>query len=486
MRDIREHPSVEADVIVVGGGFAGITAARELKRSGRSVALLEARDRLGGRALSAPIGDGKIVELGAEFHGKAQRIIAGTARELGIDSYRVHDEGDRLIDWDGELVRWRGMMPRIGPATLADFGQAALRLERMARRVPLDAPWRAPGADRWDSETMASWARRNLRTRGGRRLMQVMIEAGLAATPADVSLLHVLYYSQGAGGFRAMTSVTGGTLERRFVGGSQNIAERLAESIRAETYHGAIVRKVRHTGTHVRVIGEGFEAVGRRVVLAIPVPLAGRIDYDPPLPAHRDQLTQRLTFGSAIKYLALYDEPFWRKEGLTGMVISPDGPVRAVMDSCPPDGTPGVLAVFVTGPAAREVSRLAPGERRETVLRALTRFFGPRAAWPYEVIEQNWMAEPYTRGCYHSYAPPGLYTSYGPGLREPIGRIHWAGAETVTAEYGAMGGAIDSGRRVALEVIGRDSGEAPARTDAAPENRFDDVFRRMDEAEKHD
>jgi monoamine oxidase len=465
VRDIIENPKIEADVIVVGGGFAGITAARELKQAGKTVALLEARPRLGGRAFSRPIGGGKVIEMGAEFHGKSQRIIAETARSLGIDSYKVHDEGHRLIEWGGKLVRWKGMMPMLSPATLADFGQAALRIERMARKVPLDAPWEAPHAAQWDSETMASWTRRNLRTRGGRELMRLMIEAGLAASPADVSFLHVLYYSQGAGGFRAMTTVSGGTLERRFVGGSQNIALRLAESVADETYVGAVVRRVHHAGDHVRVSGAGFEAVGRRVVMAVPVPLAGRIEYDPPLPAYRDQLTQRLTFGSAIKCLVLYDEPFWRADGLTGMVISPKGPVRAVMDACPPDGTPGVLAVFITGPAAREVVRLTEGERRELVLRSLVRFLGPRAGRPYDVIEQNWMAEPFTRGCYHSYAPPGLYTAYGPALKEPIGRIHWAGAETVTAEYGAMGGAIDSGRRVATEIIGRETGEEIAMVD---------------------
>lgn len=461
MHDISDNPSIEADVIVVGGGFAGITAARELKAAGRTVALLEARDRLGGRSYSRPIGDGKIVEMGAEFHGRFQKTIRETAESLGIESYNVHDEGYRLIDWGGKLVRWKGMVPKVSPTAIADFGQAALRLERMAREVPLHAPWEAPHARQWDADTVASWSRRNLRTRGGRELMRAMIEAGMAASPADVSLLHAVYYAKGAGGFRAMTSVTGGTLESRFVGGSQSIALRLAESVADDTYLNAVVKRVHQSGDKVRVSGDGFEAVGRRLVMAVPVPLAGRIEYEPAMPAFRDQATQRLTFGSAIKYLVMYDEPFWRTDGLTGFVISPNGPVRATMDSCPPDGTPGVLAVFVTGPAARKVGRLTKGERRAQVLGELVRFFGPKAGKPYEVFEQNWMAEPFTRGCYHAYAPPGLYTEYGTALKEPVGRIHWAGAETVTVEYGAMGGAIDSGQRVATEIIGRDSGEDP-------------------------
>ncbi|MFF6957795.1 flavin monoamine oxidase family protein [Streptomyces sp. NPDC088197] len=463
MHDISEYPSIEADVIVVGAGFAGITAARELKMAGKSVALLEARSRLGGRSLSKPLGDGKVAELGCEFYGQAGTISHRAAQSVGIKTAKVYDTGYRLIDDGGKMQPWKGMAPKVSAATLLDFGQAALRIERMRREVPQDAPWEAPHATQWDSETMWSWTQRNVRTKGGRALMRLMIEAGMAAAPADVSLLHVLNYSNGTGGFRAMTQITGGTLENRFVGGSHNLATTLAKTVDDETYLNAEVRSIQHSGEHVRVRGAGFEAVGRWVVMAVPVPLAGRIEYDPPLPEHRDHVSQRMTMGAAIKYLALYDEPFWRAEGFTGHVISHSSPVRATVDSCPPDGTPGVLTGFVTGPPARQVAKLPAGERRALVLRELERFFGPRAGKPYDLLEQNWMAEPYTRGCYHAYAPPGLYTEYGPALKQPVGRIHWAGAESVPHEFGSMSGAIYSGRRVATEIIGRETGEDPGR-----------------------
>ncbi len=462
MRHISENPSIEADVIVVGGGFAGITAARELKRAGKSVALLEARSRLGGRSLSRPIGDGKVVELGCEFHGQHDSVSAKTARSVGIGSHKVYDTGYKLIDDDGRIARWKGQVPKVSPAALVDFAQAALRLEWMRREVPQEAPWEAPHARRWDSETMWSWTQRNVHTRSGRSLMRLLIESGMAASPSEVSLLHVLNYSNGTGGFRATTTVTGGTLENRFVGGSHGLAMRLAESVADETWCEAAVRRIEHSGDSVRVSGPGFQAVGRRVVVAVPVPLAGRLDYDPALPAYRDQVTQRLTFGAAIKYLVLYDEPFWRAAGLTGLAISHTSPVRAVLDSCPPDGTPGVLTAFVTGPPARRVAAMSATERRELVVGQLVHYFGPQAGHPRDFIEQNWMAEQYTRGCYHAYAPPGLYTEFGPALKEPIGRIHWAGAETVPVEFGSMSGAIYSGRRVASEIVAADAGEQPA------------------------
>ncbi|TDD89633.1 FAD-dependent oxidoreductase [Actinomadura darangshiensis] len=472
MHDIEEHAGpIEADVVVVGAGFAGITAARRLAEAGRTVALLEARSRLGGRALSRPVGDGQVVELGCEFHGQHDSVSAQVARSVGIGSHKVHDTGLKLIgDADG-VRRWRGAIPKASPVALADFGQAALRLERMRREVPQEAPWEAPHARRWDYETMWSWTRRNVRTPGGRALMRLVIEAGMAASPAEVSLLHVLNYSNGTGGFRATTTVTGGTLENRFVGGAQGLALRLAETVADQTYTGAVVRRIVQADGHVRASGPGFEAVGRRVVVAVPVPLAGRIEYDPALPGHRDQLTQRLTLGSAIKFLTLYDEPFWRAEGLTGMAISHTGPVRAVLDGCPPGGTPGVLTAFVTGPAARRMLRLSGADRRAAVLAELVRLFGRRAGEPFDVIEQNWVAEPFTRGCYHAYAPPGLYTEFGPALKRPVGRIHWAGAETVPVEFGSMSGAIHSGRRAAAEVLACDEGAAPADLGLGPAER---------------
>jgi monoamine oxidase len=220
------------------------------------------------------------------------------------------------------------------------------------------------------------------------------------------------------------------------------------------------VREVEQSTDSVRIRGPGFEVSARRVVVAIPPTLAGRIVYEPALPGYRDQLTQRMPAGSVIKCVAVYDTPFWRDEGLTGGAASLTGPVRATFDACPPDGTPGVLSSFVAGPPARRLVRQTAAERREAVLGALVHYFGPRAGRPIDYIEKNWIDEPFTRGCYHGYAPPGLYTEYGPALVEPIGRIHWAGAESVPLEMGSMGGAFDSGRRVAREILALDGDES--------------------------
>lgn len=468
VRHISEHARLEADVAIVGAGFAGLSAARELDAAGLRVCVLEARERIGGRVESHDLGDGKVLDLGAEFFGPRNVLIADVARRLGVGSHKVFDLGDRLLDHRGKLVRWRGAVPKLGPLALADFGQAALRLERMCARVPDGAPWQARDARRWDAETFWSWMRRNVRTAGGRELMTLMIEATLAASTRDVSLLHVVAYYRGAGGFRSITTVTGGVQENRFTGGAHLIGVRLAEPIDDAIHLGAVVRDIRSRRDDVEVTGDGFAVHARRVVVAVPIMLAARIAYEPALPGYRDQLTQRMPAGAAIKFLAVYDDPFWRDDGLTGGAATATGPVRAVFDGSPPDGSPGVLTCFVVGPPARAFARLDPAARRAAVLDRLERFFGPRAARPRQLIEKDWVEEPFTRGCYHGYAPPGVYTELGPALRAPVGRIHWAGAETVPLDMGSMGGAVDSGRRVAVEILaaGAERRRAPARRKA--------------------
>jgi len=468
MRHVVDDPRTEADVVVVGAGLAGLTATRELKNAGWTVRTLEARERVGGRLKGYAIGEGKVADLGGEYFGDKSTMIAETARSVGVEGFSTFDEGRRITYVDGRRFEYSGLAPwRMGPATLADFGQAVLRIERLARQVPPEAPWDAPGAAELDSQTFWSWCRRNVATATARSFLTMAVEAAYCAHPADLSLLHVLYYANASGGFRYLLEIKGGIQRYRFEGGAHSIPIRLAAALPDEVRLGAAVRRIEQRGDSVVVSGPGFEVRARWAVVALPPTLAGRIDYEPALPGYRDQLTQRLPAGSAIKCLAVYDEPFWRAEGLSGQMTTTDGPFRVAFDTSPRDGSPGVLSAFITGSAARRLTRLEPAERRAAVLGALARGLGPLAGRPRDFVEQNWLDAPFTRGCYHGFAPPGVYTAYGPALRTPIGRIHWAGTETGVHQLGSMGGAVDSGRRVARELLAR----------AAEEGRPDGVRR---------
>jgi monoamine oxidase len=444
-----------ADVVVVGAGLAGLTAARALRRAGADALVLEARERVGGRVLNHEIGDGKVVEVGGQWVGPTQDRAHALIAELGLGTFDTHAAGRNLFEHRGRISSYAGAIPRVSPPALLDTQLAIVRMARMARSVDPAAPWRARRAAAWDAETVASWARRNMRTRLGRDLIALVCEAVWAADPADVSLLHFLAYANAAGGLDPLIATEGGAQQTRIAGGSQRIPLALADELGEAVALGQPVRRIAHGGDGVLVHGESARVRARRAVVAISPALAGRLVYDPPLPADRDALTQRMPNGSVIKCMAIYDAPFWRAAGLSGQATSDVGPVKVVFDNSPPDGAPGVLLGFLEGSRARALGRVPPAERRAAVVGCFARLFGPAAARPRDYVEKDWSAEEHTRGCYGAFLPPNAWTAYGPALRAPIGPLHWAGAETATRWTGYMDGAIRSGEDAAAAVLAR-------------------------------
>jgi monoamine oxidase len=452
-RRSTDVPTLEADVAVVGAGLAGIAAARAIERAGSSVVVVEARDRVGGRLESVEIGDGKWIDIGGQWIGPTQNRVEALARSLGHDTFPTYVAGENVVELDGKLVRYTGTIPRLGPHVIADVGQSMLRLDRMARKVPLEAPWDAPRAKEWDSQTAWSWMRRNMATKTGRTMLELAVKAVWAAMPADVSLLHLLFYVHSAGKLDLLLDTEGGAQQDRFVLGAQNLAVKAAAELGDRVLLGSPVRRIEHGSEGVTVRCDRAIVRARRAIVAIPPTLAGRIAYDPPLPGYRDQLTQRFPMGACIKCIAFYEEPFWRAEGLSGSAISDPGPLSIIFDNSPPDGSPGIIVGFLEGHWARELGRVGLEERQAAVIANLARLFGPRAARPERYLERNWVDEEWSRGCYVGYTPPGVLTAYGPALRAPIGPIHWAGTETATVWNGYMDGAVQSGERAAREAL---------------------------------
>ncbi len=442
-----------ADVLVVGAGLAGLTAARDIAAAGRSVIVLEARDRVGGRTVNQEIGDGKIVEMGGQWAGPTQDRVLALAAELGIGTYPTYDEGKKVLHFNGKRGLYSGTIPRLSPLVLVDVGQAQARLEALAKKVPLDAPWTAKSADRLDGQTFETWIRRNTATRSARTLLALGAEAVFAAEPGDLSMLHVLFYSHSGGSFQRLIDTTGGAQQDRFEGGSALIAQRLAAKLGDIVRLGAPVSRISVAGDKVTAITGAGRFDGRRVVVATPPLLAGRIEYDPALPHWRDQLTQRTPMGSVIKCQVIYDEPFWRKEGLSGQATGDGEGSRVVFDNTPRDGSPGVLLAFLEGDEARRLGREPLEVRRQAVVDSLVRYFGPRAGKPERFIELDWQQERWSGGCYGTLFGPNVWTRYGQALREPVGPIHWAGTETASVWSGYMDGAVRSGEQVAKAVL---------------------------------
>lgn len=447
--------SVSTDVVVVGAGLAGLTAARRVTAAGRSVVVVEARDRVGGRTEAGTLADGQWIELGGQWIGPTQDRMYELVRELGLETIPTYNEGDIVFGLGrrtGRLAPRKGAVPRLNPFAIADLAQATVRWQRLARTVDLDAPWETRDAHALDGQTFRSWVQRNLRTPQGRAYFELYCEAVFSADLSDVSLLHALFYTRSGGDMDTLMAVDRGAQQDRIAGGSWRISERLAAGL--DVRLGQPVRTVRQTDDGVRVTtrdGTAYDA--RRAIITLPPALAGRLEYDPPLPSWRDQLTQKLPAGSVIKVYAVYPAPFWRAAGLNGQAGSDRGPVKVTFDNTPPGYDRGILMGFVEAGDGRTWARRTLEERRAAVVACFVRYFGPQAAEPLEYVERDWAAEEFSRGCYGAHLAPGVWTGFGAALREPVGRLHWAGAECSPVWNGYMEGAVRSGESTADEVL---------------------------------
>jgi monoamine oxidase len=441
------------DVVIVGAGLAGLTAARALTAAGVDVVVLEARERVGGRTYTRPASDGTLIDHGGQWIGPTQERLAALAEAVGVKTFRSYDSGNNIEYKRGQRTIYSGTIPMSEPEVTMEVVEMLLNLSVMASEVPLDAPWTAPRAAEWDAQTMATWAERNVQNEGARDLLTLVIESVFSVEPRDLSLLPFLFYVHSGGNLNMLLSVTGGAQESRFVGGAQAVSNRVAEALGERVILNAPVRTIIQDDMGVLVESDALSVRARRAIIAIPPALAGRLLYRPALPGYRDQFTQRMPMGTVIKVHCLYDTPFWRDEGLSGQVVSDAGIIRITYDNSPESGRPGVLLTFIEGDEGRAWGRRSPEERRAAVLECLVRYFGEKAGRPYEYLEQNWAEEEYTRGCYAGVMPPGVWIAYGEALRAPVGRLHWAGTETATVWMGYMDGAIQSGERAAAEVL---------------------------------
>ena len=459
-RTRRKH-----DVVVVGAGLSGLVAARAIARAGHSVAVVEARDRVGGRMLDRAIPGGELVDLGAEFIGPTQNHIRALVDDLGIATFPSHTTGKNVYIAGGRRTLYADTGPT-GSAPpdvglLADLLLAIPRLNSMSLKVPVDAPWDAPGAAQLDSESLETWLRRNALGKPFLDIARAVCRPIFGAEARELSLLFVLFFIAASGDertpgtFERNFNTRGGAQQDRIEGGTQQIAARLAQGLGRRVIRRSPVRRIVTGRGYADVISDRYVNRARQVIVALPPVLAGRIQYEPGLPSLRDGLTARMPQGHLIKIQAIYERPFWRGDGLNGSSIADVGPVNVTYDSSPRSGAPGALLGFVGGDEARAFDNLAEGERRRAALGSLARAFGPRALEPIAYLEQDWSKETYARGGPVGIAPPGVLTTYGRALREPVGRLHWAGAEAATYWNGYMDGAVRSGERAARAALAR-------------------------------
>jgi len=453
-----------ARVVVVGAGFAGLSAARTLVKKGvKDVVVLEARNRVGGRTWTRRLGGvdydvgGQWLKPEASSFGAAQERITKLAKDVGVKIFKTYNDGQNLYYYDGTLERYDSSGPfgpiPPDPTGVPDAFKAIQQINSMANEVPLDAPWTAPSAVEWDGQTFETWKQANLVTPGGKFLLDLGIEAVWACEPRDVSLLHVLWYTHSADTFDNLINTAGGAQDSRFVGGASAVSRRVARQLGRRVVLNSPVRRIVRKGKKVRVESDRAIVEADQVIVTVPPAIAAAIEHRPALPGLRTQLQQRVPMGTVVKAQARYPKPFWRDDGLTGQVTSNTGPVKITFDNTPPGGSPGVMLGFIEGEEARQWVDRPAAKRKQAVLESFARYFGEQMLKPDFYVEQSWAADEWAGGCYTGYTPPGVLLDYGKALREPVGRVHWAGTETATRWSGYIDGAVQSGERAAAEVL---------------------------------
>lgn len=439
-----EPEAERSDVVVVGAGFSGLAATRTLLASGVETVLVEARDRVGGRCENAafPGGDdGWTLDLGAGWTGSGQHRLHALASEFGVELVEPHLAGDSITVLGGRRVD-------IGDGHLEELVAIDHDLAAIAATIPGDRPWDAPEALALDATSFGSWLGSRLPSAVVIDLVRLCYDGFFCADLDQISLLHAAYFSSIKGGFLGLV---GGKDTHRLRGGTFGLAEQLARSLGDVVRCGQPVIRITQDDVGVVVETPDLRIVTTHVIVALAPSLAASITFDPPLPARRDLIHRQLKFGTGYKVHAVYETPFWRSSGLSGSFLDASLAISGSVDVTPPSGAPGVVLGYGNSDWVRHKAMTFDGRRR-LFLEAIATHLGPGALTPIHYEEKLWKSDPWSRGDLAVF-PIGFWTSLGRHLREPVGRIHWAGTETATEFPNEIEGALSAGERAANEVL---------------------------------
>jgi monoamine oxidase len=444
-----------ADVVVVGAGFAGLAAARALVRKGKKVAVLEARDRVGGRVKAGKL-SGHVVDVGGMWVGPTQTRILEIIKEYGLELLPQFEDGRNILESDGK--RYVADRETLGfdVETRAEYERVIREVTRLSDQVPLEAPWTMPHAEEFDNMTAQEWFRAETRNKALVDFLEAYTRGIFTADPYQISFLYFLFYMHSGDNFETLDGYENAAQAWTVKGTLHQVAARIAAEMGKDLTLEAPVRAIAQDAAGVLVNSEKGDWRADYAIVAVPLPLSVRIAYRPELPPGRDILAQHMPMGSVIKYWVAYEKPFWRERGLNGMLQSDAPPSQFISgDMTPPEGFPGLLAGFIEAHNAMKWTGRPQEERRKIVVERLVSFLGPEAARPIDYEDQDWPADPWSRGCYGASMAPGIMTTVGKAIRQPHGRIHWAGTETSERWMGYVDGAIRSGDRAAAEVLAR-------------------------------
>ncbi|WP_010525732.1 NAD(P)/FAD-dependent oxidoreductase [Nesterenkonia sp. F] len=465
-RTIGSAETLERDVVVVGAGPAGLMAARRLQAQGRSVAVLEARDRVGGRTWSVEI-DGAFLELGGQWVSPDQEELLGLLDELGLQTYPRHREGASVyLAPDGSRHEFTGEMFPAGESTVAEMERVIGVLDELAAAMDPARPWEHPQARALDTVTFAEWLRGQTDDAAARENLAIFLAGGMITKPEHAfSALQAVLMAASAGSFSHLVDEDF-ILDRRVVGGMQGVSQAMADQLEPGTVHldtpvRTIVRDADGTDgaagdggdAGVTVWSDRLTVRARQVVVAVPPTLYPRISFEPPLPRLQHQMHQHQSMGLVIKVHAVYETPFWRPKGLSGTGFGAQEICQEVYDNTNYGDARGTLVAFISDEQADAMFALPEETRRARILDSLANYLGEEAREPVVYYESDFASEEWTRGAYASSFDIGGIVRYGAHQREAVGPIHWACSDLAAEGFQHVDGALRQGRRAAEDVL---------------------------------
>ena len=447
--------SRETDVVIVGAGFAGLVAARNLLRAGKRVVLLEARDRVGGRVKGGQLA-GHAVDVGGMWVGPTQTRLLALINEYGFHTTPQFEKGKAIAELNGKRTYPEADGTGLDSTAQDEYDRVVGELNRLSAQVPLDAPWAMPQAEELDHLTVEQWLESKTKNQDLLAFLQLLTRAEFTTETFQMSLLYFLFYLRSGDSLDAQVGYDEKSAQAFLVKETMHgLAVRLSKEVEKALVLESPVTEVSQDDTGVAIKSAKGDWRGNYAIIAVPLPLSVRISYRPSLPPERDILAQHMPMGSVIKCLVAYDKPFWRTRGLNGLVSSDAPPTAGFFDISPPDGEIGILGGFIEAHNAINWTGRPMVERKKLMVDRIVSFFGPEAARPIDYEDQDWPSEIWSRGCYGASMGPGVMTTVAKTIRQPFGRIHWAGTETSPRWMGYIDGAVRSGERAADEVQSR-------------------------------
>jgi len=452
--------TIERDVVIVGAGPSGLTAARRLQQAGKSVAVLEARDRVGGRTWSE-VREGAFFEIGGQWISPDQTALIDLVNELGLETFSRH-RGDRhvYIGADGQRREYEGEWFPVSDETKAEMEKMINELDRLAAEVGADAPWEHPLAAELDSISFHHWLRQQSSDEEACDNIGIFVAGGMLTKPAHTfSALQAVLMAASAGSFSNLVDEDF-ILDKRVVGGMQSVSETMARELGDDVvFLNNPVRTLEWSdngpgkAAEVTATGDRLAVRARHAIMAIPPNLYHRVSYVPPLPRSQMIAHQHISMGLVIKVHARYDTPFWREDGLDGTCFGAGRLVQEIYDNSNHGEEMGTLVGFIVDVRAEEMWGLDEDERKQRILEGIAEYLGPKALEPNAFSLSDWGAEEWTRGAYATSYDLGGLSRWGHLQYEPVGPIFFSSSDIADNGYQHVDGAVRMGDRTAKRII---------------------------------